>query len=314
MECIERDELDAAWLMREHPPHFGLDRKRMVVERITAPIDGTLRVSRWRGSLPASAEPAGDPQVELVEEHFAYPPDEPDTLRWHLNFAHSELFIAYGSSLLAQDELQVLEHPVLGALREALVAREVGGQEGVAPRTREHGRPTPVLVRGALRSLALDTRGGLYGNAFARADPGRILAATTYLDPPTVSNILAMEAPPGGIGPYDRETIADILLTACTGFVACKAESAPAGAIVHTGAWGTGAYGGDPVLMALLQLCAARLAGIDRLVFHTLSGARAFHQARQRLDELPWESNVTIDAFTDAVHGIGFVWGVSDNN
>ncbi len=89
------------------------------------------------------------------------------------------------------------------------------------------------------------------------------MAATTFIDPPTFSNIVAMEAPPGGHGPYTRDEIEDILATAFIGFSACRLESGSVGAIVHTGNWGTGAYGGDRVLMALLQLIAARLAGLD---------------------------------------------------
>lgn len=311
MQCLEREEFDAAWLMQRHPPRFALERKRMLLERITQPIAGTLTVSRWHGDLPPTAAPRGDPQLELVDRHFAYPPDEPGTAHWHMNFADAELFVAYGSSLLAQDELQVLEHPVLGSLREALVARD-GRPDGVAPRTREAGRPTQVLVRGAIRSLILETGDGLYGNGFARADPDRILAATTFLDPPTRSNIVAMEAPPGGSGRYDRETIADILLTACIGFEACRIESVPAAATVHAGGWGTGAYGGDPVLMALLQLAAARLVGIDRLVFHSLRGPGAFTDARRILDELPWGADVPIDAFIGAIEARGFRWGLSN--
>ena len=34
---------------------------------------------------------------------------------------------------------------------------------------------------------------------------------------------------------------------------------------------GTGAFGGDKTLMALLQMAAARLANIDKLVYHTFS-------------------------------------------
>lgn len=313
LECIGRAELDAERLMREHPPRFSNERKRAVVDRITVPVTGTLSVSRWQGALPATVESAGDPDTVLVERHFDHVADEPGVVHWYLNFADAELFVAYAGSLLAQDEHQVLEHPVLAALREALVAGGSGAAK-IEPRTRERGRPTPILIRGAQRSLALDTADGLYGNAFARADLQRILAATTYLDPPTFTNILAMEAPPGGIGPYERSTIEDILVTACVGFAACRSESAPTRIVVHTGGWGTGAYGGDPILMALLQLCAARLAGIDRLVFHTLSGARAFDEASRILDELPWGSVVSTDALVDAVHERDFAWGVSDGN
>ncbi len=41
---------------------------------------------------------------------------------WWVNFADPHLFVAYGSSLFAQDEIQVAEHPSLGHLREALYA------------------------------------------------------------------------------------------------------------------------------------------------------------------------------------------------
>ncbi len=34
--------------------------------------------------------------------------------RWHVNFADRHLFVAYGSPLMAQDEIQCMEHPVLG--------------------------------------------------------------------------------------------------------------------------------------------------------------------------------------------------------
>lgn len=313
MEWIERRDLDAAALMRDHPPRFAIERKRAVMAGITAPIVGTLRVSRWRGSLPDRIGASSSPVLELAEHHFAYPPDEPGTVRWHLNFADAELFVAYGSSLLAQDELQVLEHPVLGALREALVA-DLGQPGSVTPRTREGGTPTPVLVRGAVRSLALRTAGGLYGNAFALADPERIRAATTYLDPPSVSNILAMEAPPGGMGTYDRATIRDVLLTAHIGFSAAIAESRPDRAVIHTGGWGTGAYGGDPTLMALLQLVAARLAGVEHLVFHALKGADAFRDAQRLLAELPLTEGASVDELIDAIAAHGFRWGVSDGN
>jgi Poly (ADP-ribose) glycohydrolase (PARG) len=37
---------------------------------------------------------------------------------------------------------------------------------------------------------------------------------------------------------------------------------------VHTGYWGCGAFGGNRVLMALLQVLAAGSAGLDQLVFH----------------------------------------------
>ena len=121
-------------------------------------------------------------------------------VEWHVNFADPHLFVAYGSSLFAQDEMQVAEHPALGSLREAL---EAAGRRAV---TVEAGEPTPVLVTGVERRCAIATNpdtaagrpAGLYGNAFARASADAVARATTPIDPPTITNLIAMAAPPGG--------------------------------------------------------------------------------------------------------------------
>jgi hypothetical protein len=272
-------------------------------------------VSRWTGELPATLDlsPARAPRVETEVSHFTYPPDPPGTTRWHVNFADTHLFVAYGTSLMAQDEIQVMEHPGLGSLREALLAGAADAP-GLAPLTRERGAPTPVLVRGAQRSMAIDTSHGLYGNAFARAPFDRVQAATTYLDPPTISNFVAIVAPAGGSGRYSHEEIADILATASIGFRACRLESGSATPIVHTGNWGTGAFGGHRVLMALLQLLAARIAGLERLVFHSREGGGPLQEAQRLLEVLPLRQATPTTDLVDAIHAHGFTWGVSDGN
>lgn len=42
----------------------------------------------------------------------------------------------------------------------------------------------------------------IYGNAFARAPEESVKGAVTIIDPPTITNIIAMEAPKGGYGQY----------------------------------------------------------------------------------------------------------------
>ena len=313
IEEIGRGEFDGAALVRDHPPRYTLEHKRRLYEAIDVPIGGTLKVSRWGGRLPATLDSGSATEVEVVTDHFTYPPDTVDMTRWHMNFADRRLFIAYGLSLMAQDEIQCMEHPVLGSLREALVAGATDSP-GLTPFTRDRDRPTPVLVRGAQRSMAIDTGQGVYGNAFARAPYEAVMAATRFIEPPTFSNIVAMEAPPGGRGPYSRREIEDILTTAFIGFRACRLESGSVGAIVHTGNWGTGAYGGDRVLMALLQLIAARLAGLERLVFHSRGGADHVEEAQRLLDSLPLANGSRVDDLIGAIHGHGFVWGFSDGN
>jgi hypothetical protein len=314
VEAIARVEFDSEDLSRRHPPRFHNDKKRMLFEKISVPIRGLMAVTRWRGQLPALVKASNRPELRMREDIFTYPDEDPETTAWHLNFADAELFGYYGGALLAQDEHQVLEHPILGSLREALLDVQQSRLE-LAPRTRED-TPTPYLIKGVQRSLSFDTITGPYGNAFAAAAPVRILRAATFLESPTFSNILAMEAPPGGHGRYSREQIRAILETAFIGFSACKAESTPSRTLVNTGNWGCGAFGGNPALMAFLQLCAAQLAGIDCVVFHTFSPrfSESYGQALGLLDELVTGPDIDTNDLIDKLHAGGFEWGQSDGN
>jgi hypothetical protein len=57
---------------------------------------------------------------------------------------------------------------------------------------------------------------GLYGNAFARANPDAVRRATARIDPPTITHVIAMAAPSCGRGRYRvdeiDETIEDSLV------------------------------------------------------------------------------------------------------
>lgn len=334
---LGRAAFDAAELVAKSPPRFVHRNKRALYEKVCPPgavHRGTITYARWRGApLPEARRwPDAPTATALREDLFDYAPELPPAgdarpvIEWHLNFAHTILFVAYGGPLFAQDEMQVAEHPALGALRERL---KDATDPALRPVTREGGVATPVLLRGVERRCAVatdvnldeDRPYGLYGNAFGRAKVASVLRAARVLDPPTVSNILAMEAPPGGTGRYTAAQLRDVVATAYTGFRAAALESLVAAGgdaarvVVHTGHWGTGAYGGDRVLMALLQMLAARAAGLDRLVFHAVdaAGAAPCREALARLDALATTAP-TLGAALAAVDAMGFTWGVSDGN
>lgn len=278
---IERYVFDARRLVEEFPPVWRHPSKRMVYELVCPPDAqprGTMVYTRWAPMpLPERidmARAAG--LLETRDGVYDYVPVDESAEEWHVNFADPLLFVAYGSPMFAQDEMQVLEHPALGSLREALIAR---GSPAV---TVEGTRPTPVLVHGVERRCRVATDpnpvegrpSGLYGRAFARATQEAVLRATTRLDPPTVTHLIAMAAPAGGYGLYSPDDVKTILVTAYTGFRAAvleshrnRGESCPV--VVHTGYWGCGAFGGNRVLMPILQALAASASGLDRLVFHT---------------------------------------------
>ena len=149
-----------------------------------------------------------------------------------------------------------------------------------------------------------------------------IRRATTPIDPPTITNLIAMAALPGGSGRYDLDEIAYVLRTAFTAFRAAVLESARSRGsgcpvVVHTGFWGCGAFGGNRVLMTALQVLAAEMAGLERVVFHTgdASGVAAIDAARRLFEAGPITgSPVETRELIERIHAIGFEWGVSDGN
>jgi len=322
---LDRRTYEARSLFAAHPPRLHDPNKKVVLEIACPPGSlhgGEIACSRW-AAMPLPETFAVASAIGRVVRHDGFYDYRPvlaaaGAVEWHVNFADPHLFFAYGSSLFAQDEIQVAEHPILGSLREALQA------DGAAALTVERGRPTPVLVAGAERRCHVATDPnpgegrprGLYGNAFGRAPAEAVRRATRRVDPATTSNIIAMAAPAGGHGPYSDGQITHVLTTAFTGFRAAVVESGAGPVAVHTGFWGCGAFGGNRVLMAMLQVIAAGAAGVDRLVFHAPgeSGAAALDAAlrltRGNLGGAP--SNAA--DLVRRIAALALAWGESDGN
>jgi hypothetical protein len=140
---LERAEYEAESLMAEHPPQLHDPNKQLVFGIAIPPgsrASGVVGYSRW----PAMRLPettgfgAARPVVEIRDGYFDYAPVlEPGTgVEWHLNFADSQLFGYYGSSLFAQDEMQVAEHPVLASMAI--------GRRSSGPRPASIRRPSPT--------------------------------------------------------------------------------------------------------------------------------------------------------------------------
>lgn len=343
---------DANELATDHPPRWLHPNKKLVYAlacpRGADSHRGTLHYSRYK-ELPLPSLYVPDDamkqktQLEMREDAFTYEPTAQEeegrpVVSWYKNFAHSHLFIAYAGGLYAQDEMQVAEHPILASLREALTSSR---DKRFRPLTTEGNEPTPILIRGVERRIFVKTDRnpgagrpyGLYGGAFAAASEAAIRNASVVLKPPTISNILALEAPPGGRGAYRYDEIQFILRTAFSGYRAAVVdsfraakekgfESAPPFVVIHTGNWGTGAYGGNKVLMALLQVLAARLAGVDKLVYHTFErqSSDAYREGVALLDERlvadseGQQKQIAVDELIGKLTALQFRWGLSDGN
>jgi hypothetical protein len=326
---LQREEFAAEKLMKEYPPVWQHPAKRWVFD-IACPAGaahrGTLGYSRWSPQPlpPRMAWPVPYDLVSSRPDFYDYEPcaASAPAMEWHVNFADPHLFVAYGTSLLAQDEMQVAEHPSLGALKEALDAR------GVRAVTKDASGPTPILITGAERRCRIATDvnpaegrpHGLYGNQFARASEETIRRAITRIDPPTITNFIAIAAPLGGAGYYTGVPIRYTLTAAYTGFRAAveitRSADPAAETNIHTGFWGCGAFGGNRVLMTLLQILAASAAGVRRLVFHTgdTTGLRAIAEAQGHLHEIFMTPTIVPGELVQHLVDRQFPWGESDGN
>jgi hypothetical protein len=170
---------------------------------------------------------------------------------------------------------------------------------------------TPVLIEGAPRRCALDTR-GIYGDGFAMASPATVHNATHPLDPPTISNILALAALRPERGEYTHRQIRYLFATAYTGFRAIALRSTRAA--LHTGYWGCGAFGGNKGLVSAIQFLAAGAAGVGRVHFwwgFTPLDSSAFDHASavaRRLSGQPTE------AVIEQLASAGYRWGSANEN
>lgn len=180
--CFDGRNTEAS-LMTHYYPHFR-SKNKVAVAANAFPEQttewragdvvgaGKLRVTRWQAArLPLpQAFPPSAPSVTLTQDIFKYttssaPTDGPSSSStsgstataataptqavssWYPNFAHRFLFTAWNSSLLAQDELQVLEFPVLAAIAQGPAKLTTVDPDGT---------PTPVLIQGvSLTTLSL---------------------------------------------------------------------------------------------------------------------------------------------------------------
>jgi len=327
----------AADLAKDYPSRLSHPCKKLVYN-IACPKGcihgGNIVTSRYKAIPLQNIFPTDHvTEFEMREDVFDYKENKDSTtMEWHVNFADPQLFVAYSGSLFAQDEMQVAEHPILGHLVECL--HEINSKDdGATPATREAGKPTPILIRGIERRcyVATDSNAaqgrprGLYGNNFASGGEVAVMKATSPIVPPTITNLIAMAALGGGSGAYSKQQIVDTYTTAFTAFSAARIESQlsvneekegsnKCKVVIHTGNWGTGAFGGNKTLMSAIQIIAARFAGVDKLIYHSFNdeGTRGYHQGMKLYQKDLKDKNIV--EILDHLESLQLKWGVSDGN
>ena len=134
--------------------------------------------------------------------------------------------------------------------------------------------------------------------------------------------MIAIAAPHGRLGAYTKSDIEQVLRTAHSGFRAAVLESKRVSAsgvgstvVVHTGWWGCGAFGGNRVLMAALQLIAAETAGVDQLAFHSARppDQASLNEAVRVLRDFAGSSReISTAALIEHLTARRFPWGVGN--
>ena len=248
---------------------------------------------------PLEAFPAHRPTFGLINGPFLYDASTAQTVHWTANFADSHLFGFCDGPLLAQDELQVLEHPALAHVKNALPA----GQRILRPYEAALFQNVPRL--GALDTTTpLANHQTLYGNNFSRATQQDIQSHLVRFENPVLSNIFAIAAPhiaSNLVGqPYQKRDLESLFYTFYNASKGMKETCLGKRVVVHTGNWGAGAFGNDPKTVHLIQLAAARCAGIDEIRMYPMSNQAELLAARLLLNQIEQQNpQMTIGQLLD---------------
>lgn len=273
-------------LHKEHSQHLLAGchpKKRYIYEQILKQhhdTDTTITVSTHPNKMPENTTELAlaciKPPAFTLSSHegfFPYKTAQPekDVVLFTLNFADDKLFGYYKTPLLAQDELQGLEFPMLPMVREYFKMHR--------PELL-NAQQTSFIFHNVPRQAIFDTQKiingkKLYGNAFQKASEDELDQALTTLKASQNATILPIVAPVACSNKiYTPQLIAGFLHNVITGFLHASEFTNKIGhsrLIIHTGGLGTGAFGHSIIASIFLQLVAAQC------VAATSSHLKRFH-------------------------------------
>ncbi|EGR32616.1 tyrosyl-tRNA synthetase, putative [Ichthyophthirius multifiliis] len=264
-------------------------------------------------------------KADIFEYEGKY--DQNKYMEWYLNFADQQLFGFYNSGLYAQDEIQCSEHPLLAHIREYAIDQSQH-KENIVPLTHQNGEPTPILIIGAHRlgtifSIKNNNPQIYYGNNFCAIHTAKSIDQVLQIfdqGSQHVTNIIAMAAQGYKSGEYTFQQISFTLKTAYIAFKKAVEFSENKKCIIHTGNWGTGAFGNNLKLMFYIQILAGNLAGVDVLEYHSFSveiqeqcQSFLYDYNKDIVPELE-KNKIDIDDIIILLEKLKFKWGKSDGN
>lgn len=301
-------QVEIASLITFYLPEFTYERKeelfKKALEFHERKVSGNIRINQITMDMDNIQNQSLEKYSTTVydtADFFDYAKDVNTSSRnvWWMNFADPDVFGYYGGRLFAQDELQVMEHPLLGSVRKYLLKFVA---ENLTPKTvmlmGKQKTPTPILIEDVPQWIKVDTNAKLengkqvsiYGNHFSSASEEEIKAGVTICKEEIKNNIMAISAPYGE-WIYERSQIEQILFTLLCAFSKAKAISKEKKCVIHGGSWGCGAYGGNPELMYFCQMYAATVCEIDELFLHGISGDKHLNNAKAKLEAIGQENS-----------------------
>uniref|UniRef100_A0A7S3Z5G7 PARG catalytic Macro domain-containing protein n=1 Tax=Lotharella globosa TaxID=91324 RepID=A0A7S3Z5G7_9EUKA len=229
------------------------DRFEGACPRGAKDFSGRLTFMRWRMmEMPKVLHSKRPLKSDIRPDVYQYAPEKITSehpgsrlIEFYVNFSDKDLFGGYSGKLLDQDELMVVEHPVLGSLREKLIRHQsdsrlidthkivVKSAAEVKETTASPVCVTPCVILGAQRHVHLDTlpnkrRGipkGLYGREFGLATRSQVLKNCRQVRPTSMTNVLCMSSDLQGKGAYTMSQIRSLLQLSYTGFRAAIASA-----------------------------------------------------------------------------------------
>lgn len=247
--------------------------------------------------------------VSSVKGGFCYPESRfdvqlnRDIMHWTANFADPNLFGYCFTSLFAQDEMQVAEHPALAHFKSLCPDAQLNNDQ-------------IALFTDVERLGAIDST-NIYGRNFPNATKDTLDKAVKRLDPPTLSNIFAFAAPRAEKegDPYSYDNLEKLFFRAYLAFKSIKINYGADKRIhIHTGNWGAGAFGNCPKTVALLQIAAARLAKVDQVVYYRMNFENSLEEAIELWKNIGnTHKNFTVQQFlqhlADNAMNYGLIYG-----
>ena len=304
-------------LYDSYTPEYQCERKNNYFIRcrnMHRHVDGELEISRWVFNEDPFEEACDFPNNTIIStdpEYYNYKKDVSKKGRyvWYVNFADYNLFGFYDLDMFSQDEIQTLEHPLLAASLRMLTENHFAHMEPYTALSRNKV-PSPYLVENVPYWISVNTsvvrRGvvhNLYGHDFITAKESIANAGVKNVSKEINDNIIAIAAPDNCHNQeYSVQDIKYIMTTLLSSFSAAVQQGKAKGnstIVIHTGNWGCGAFGADPVLMYLTQFIAAAMIGVDELVFHAPMEEQ-FNKAKELFNE--FKTNV-VDAGKEEVRG-----------